>query len=324
MKSVSPQSHPGQSLWIGGATASGKTTVAIELASLANGEIVTVDSMQVYQGLDIGTAKPSAADQQRVPHHLLDVIPLSESFSAGAFVVRVAPVIEDILRRGRTPILCGGSGLYFMALLNGLGPRHESDPEQRRVLEAAPLSTLINELQARDPESLVRLDLRNRRRVIRAVEQSRAVCGRANQPRTSWQRWIHQSMPGFYALQREPADLRERIDTRVEEMITGGIVEETRSLLTQGLADNRTAMQSIGYRQIVEYLQGARNWIDTVSLIKQRTWQFARKQRNWFERQLPARLVSVSAGEPPVETARLIHSLWRKETANSGALSRVE
>ena len=303
---------PGRGLWIGGPTASGKSEVALELAELVGGEIVTVDSMQVYRGMDIGTAKPSESERRCVPHHLLDLADLGESFSAGAYVARAGPLIDALLSRGCVPVLCGGSGLYYKALLDGLGPSYPPDPGLRRELESTPLPTLIGELKAKDPELVERIDVRNRRRVVRAVEQVRLSGGPAARCRAPWQPKARRSVPGFYALRRDADDLRQRINARVDRMIDDGLVEETRRLLAQGLEQNRTAMQAIGYRQAVEYLQGARSLTDTVALIKQKTWQFARRQRNWFDRQLPARTVTVRAGQSAAEIAQHVLALWRE------------
>ena len=309
---------PGRGLWIGGPTASGKSEVALELAELVGGEIVTVDSMQVYRGMDIGTAKPSEWERRRVPHHLLDLAGLGESFSVGAYVAQAGPLIDALLSRGRVPVLCGGSGLYYKALLDGLGPSCPPDPGLRRELELTPLPTLIGELVAKDPELVTQIDVRNRRRVVRAVEQVRLSGGPAARCRAPWRPKARDPVPGFYVLRRGADDLRQRINARVDRMMDDGLIEETRRLLAEGLEQNRTAMQAIGYRQAVEYLQGTRSLIDTVALIKQKTWQFARRQRNWFDRQLPARAVMVRLGQSAAEIAQHVLALWREAEQNAG------
>src|SRR6185295_2916632 len=153
-----------------GPTAVGKSAVAIELAKRLGGEIVSVDSMQVYRGLDIGTAKPSAEERRRVPHYLIDVVDLAESFDAAQFIRRAHEAVEDIRSRRRLPILCGGTGLYFKAFLQGLGGSPPADPKLRRELETMPLPDLLRELAERDPATYASIDRRNPRRVIRALE----------------------------------------------------------------------------------------------------------------------------------------------------------
>ena len=308
----------GRGLWIGGPTASGKSEVALKVAEIVGGEIVTVDSMQVYRGMDIGTAKPPEWERQLVPHHLVDVVDLDEAFSAGAFVAQAGPLIDAMLSRGRLPVLCGGSGLYYKALLDGLGSSCPPDPDLRWALESTPLQSLIGELLDKDPELVTRIDVRNPRRVVRAVEQVRLRGSSAVRCRAPWQPKPRAPVPGFFALTRSADDLRQRINERVDRMMDSGLVEETRRLLAEGLDQNRTAMQAIGYRQVVEYLQGARSLTDTVALIKQKTWQFARRQRNWFDRQLPARAVAVSRGQSAAEIAQHLLALWREAQQGEG------
>ena len=153
-----------------GPSASGKSGVALELALLLDAEVVSVDSMQVYRGMDIGTAKPTAADQARVPHHLLDLTEVNTGFDAAAFRAAALPVIEGILARGKRPLLCGGTGFYFAALLGGLGCAPAGSPELRAELEIAPMDQLLAELRRCDPAAFESVDRQNRRRVMRAVE----------------------------------------------------------------------------------------------------------------------------------------------------------
>src|ERR1043166_8811413 len=155
---------------LAGATAVGKSALALSIAEKLTGEIISVDSMQVYRGLDIGTAKPSAAERQRVPHHLIDVVDITEQFDAATFVRLARAAIAEIRVRGRIPLLCGGTGLYFQALLGGLGEAPPSDAALRGVLERLPMSELLAELAARDPATFDSIDRANPRRVIRAVE----------------------------------------------------------------------------------------------------------------------------------------------------------
>jgi tRNA dimethylallyltransferase len=276
-------------LFIAGPTAVGKSAVALRLAERLDGEIISVDSMQVYRGLDLGTAKPSTADRQRVPHHLLDVAELTASFDAATFVRLATAAVAEIQARGRVPIFCGGTGLYFKAFREGLGAAPPADAVLRAQLEAAPLSDLLRELAERDPVTFQNIDQQNPRRVVRAVEVIRLTGQPFSAQRAEWQRVntpdLRPKDGHFFGLERTPEDLHARIDARVEEMFRLGLVEETARLLPAGLAQNRTALQAIGYRQVVEYLGGERPLRETIALVKARTRQFAKRQLTWFRRQ---------------------------------------
>lgn len=288
----------GPSLLIAGPTAVGKSEVTLLLAERLHGEIISVDSMQVYRGLDLGTAKPSPEERRRVPHHLLDVVELSESFDAGQFVARAGDAVAEIQARGRLPILCGGTGLYFKALLEGLGDAPPADAGLRAELERTPLEDLLRELTARDPATFARIDRRNPRRLVRALEVIRLTGRPCSEQRAVWNLspGSHLSSP-IFAFSRASDDLRARIDARVDRMFERGLVQETEALLERGLEQNRTAMQAIGYRQVVEHLRGERSLAETVALVKQKTRQFAKRQMTWFRRQLPVNWIEVAPEE---------------------------
>jgi tRNA dimethylallyltransferase len=258
------------------------------LAEKLGGEIISVDSMQVYRGLDIGTAKPSPEERARVPHHLIDVVNLTEPFDAARFIGLARHAVADIQGRGRLPILCGGTGLYFKAFLEGLGQAPPADATLRTALEATPLLELLRELAERDPVTYERIDRRNRRRVIRAIEVIRLTGQPFSSQRADWQPPTPDPRPStlHFGLARSAADLRQRIDARVDSMFRRGWVAETEALLTRGLAENKTALQALGYRQIVEHLRGERSLPETIELVKIRTHQFAKRQMTWFRRQL--------------------------------------
>jgi tRNA dimethylallyltransferase len=282
--------HPHLSpLLLAGPTAVGKSEIALRLAEQIGGEIISVDSMQVYRGMDVGTAKPSAAERARAPHHLLDILDLTQAFDAAQFVHRARQAVADIQGRGRLPILCGGTGLYFKAFLAGLAEMPPADTALRTVLAATPLPDLLRELAERDPAAYERIDRQNPRRVIRAIEVIRLTGKPFSAQRTPWQ--PSALAPGAsslcFGISRSTADLHRRIEARVDAMFQRGWVAETEHLLERGLAENQTAMQALGYRQIVEHLRGVRSLPETIDLVKQRTRQFARRQRTWFRRQLP-------------------------------------
>jgi tRNA dimethylallyltransferase len=285
-------------IFLAGATAVGKSEVALRLAERGGGEIISVDSMQVYRGLDVGTAKPSAADRGRVAHHLIDVVEVSEGFDAARFCRLARVAREEIEGRGRVAIFCGGTGFYFNAFLEGIGASPPSSAELRAELEKIPMEILLREIEKRDPVTFGRIDRKNPRRVIRAVEVIRLTGRPFSEQRSAWGAGNAKHFAEIViGLRRSPEELQERIDRRVEAMFAGGLVEETRAALDKGLAGNPTAMQAIGYRQVTEHLAGARSLEETIALVKTRTRQFARRQMTWFRRQLPVHWVDVGAGE---------------------------
>ena len=293
-----------QPLFLVGPTASGKSAVALELAGRLDAEIVSVDSMQVYRGLDIGTAKPTDAERARVPHHLVDVADLSEAFDAARFCTLARAALDDIRQRGRRALFCGGTGLYLKAWLEGLGDAPPSDAALRATLEAAPLDQLLAELERTDPETFSKIDRANPRRVVRAVEVLRLTGRPYSAQRAPWKdRSTDAPAARCIGLGRAPEELRARIDSRVDAMFERGLVAETRSLLDAGLESNRTAMQAIGYRQVVEHLRGERGLPDTVELVKIRTRQFAKRQMTWFRRQMNVHWIAVPPDEPAARTA---------------------
>lgn len=282
-------------IFIAGPTAVGKSALALALAELRGGEIISVDSMQVYRGLDIGTAKPTAAERARVPHHLIDVAELTDAFDVAKFVALAEQAVKEIQSRGRLPVFCGGTGLYFKAYLEGLGAAPPSDEKLRAELEATALSELHRELEQRDPVTFEKIDRNNPRRVVRALEVIRLTGKPFSEQRAEWESKI-QSTALVHVLTRNSADLHARINARVDEMFAAGLVEETRELLDRGLEQNRTAMQAIGYRQVVEHLRGERSLVDTIELVKIKTRQFAKRQLTWFRKHAKAQWIELKPG----------------------------
>ena len=304
-------------LLLAGPTAVGKSAIALLLAERIGGEIVSVDSMQVYRGMDIGTAKASPADRARVPHHLIDVVEVSEPFDAAHFVQLARRAVAEIEGRGRVPILCGGTGLYFKAYLEGLGAAPAADAALRAALEAVPLPELLRELAERDPATYERVDRQNPRRVVRALEVIR-LTGRPFSAQRA--EWVHATPGTQYAancfgLARSREELHQRISARVDAMFRQGWVAETEQLLQRGLAQNKTAMQALGYRQIVEHLRGERSLAETVELVKARTRQFARRQMTWFRRQLQLRWISLEGRNSSEAVSELIAAVGAVATA---------
>jgi len=302
---------PSTPIFLAGPTAAGKSAVALALAERLGGEIITVDSMQVYRGLDIGTAKPSAEALARVRHHVIDVVDLTAQFDAAAFLRHACDSVAEISARGRIPIFCGGTGLYFKAWINGLDPSPASDPKLRAELEAAPLAALLHELASNAPAVFGRIDRQNPRRVVRAVEVLRLAGQQDPLQQSSSRHSSHPSHVPLFCLKRTSDDLRTRINTRVDSMFGRGLVAETESLLARGLAGNRTAMQAIGYRQVAEHLRGERDLSATVALVKAKTWQFARRQMSWFCNQLDVEWIGLTPEEGTDEAVAKIESALR-------------
>ncbi len=299
-------------LLLAGPTAVGKSAIALDLAEGLGGEIISVDSMQVYRGMDIGTAKPSAADRARVPHHLLDVGALEETFDAAQFVELARRAAEDILARGKVPILCGGTGLYFKAFLEGLGSAPPSDPALRRVLEQTPIEDLLAELAQKDPVGYETIDRRNPRRVYRAVEVVRLTGRPYSAQRADWSERPSAPSSLHFGLARDSEDLRRRIDQRVDLMFKLGLVDETRRLLDGGLAGNRTAAQALGYKQVIDFLAGKAPLPATVELVKARTRQFAKRQMTWFRGQMALNWIDIGVEETAEQTAARILEKFRR------------
>jgi tRNA dimethylallyltransferase len=323
--------HP-RPVLIAGPTAVGKSEIALRLAEQLGGEIISADSMQVYRGLDIGTAKPSSADRARVPHHLIDICDLTESFDAAQFARLAHRTVAEIQSRGHVPVLCGGTGLYFKAFLEGLGEAPPADAKLRAALEATPLEKLLAELCERDPAAYEKIDKKNPRRVIRAVEVIRLTGKPFSEQQSRWgETWrallrqcpnspknqgSDEAFPSknfYFVFTRSSDDLRRRIDARVDAMFARGLVDETRELLKHGLAENKTAMQAIGYRQVVEHLRGERSLLETIELVKIRTRQFAKRQLTWFRAQPGMQWIELKPDDPPEKWLPEISRAVRKQ-----------
>ena len=272
-------------IYLAGPTAVGKSALAMELAESIGGSILSADSMQVYRGMDIGTAKPSAVDQARIPHRLIDLVDPDQSFDVQQYVTAAEAALQTEQNGGRIPIVAGGTGLYLKALREGLDATPPSDSALRRRLETTALKDLLVELREKDPVWYDKIDRKNPRRVIRAIEIMRLTGRPVSQQRRSWQHESAAQLPPMIVLTRSPQNLRQRIEQRVETMFIAGLITETGHLLARGLSNNPTAQQALGYRQVCDYLAGTRSLPDTIALVKTKTWQFARRQLIWFRKQ---------------------------------------
>ena len=277
-------------IYITGATASGKSALAMRLANTLGGEIISVDSMQVYCGLNIGTAKPSAQEQNEIQHHLIDVAPLSKAFDAAQFVSLAQQALKLIWKRGRVPIFCGGTGLYFRALIEGLGESPPSDESLRDELALMPIESLVAELRIKDPEAAKQVDLKNPRRVLRAIEVIRLTGRPYSEQRIGWNN-VDKAPQNLFCISREVDVLNQRIHKRVDEMFNQGLVEETQTLIKKGLRNNRNACQALGYRQVLDLLDGKLDLENVVHQVKTKTRQFAKRQRSWFRNQMKCKFL---------------------------------
>ena len=283
-------------IYITGATASGKSALAMRLANTLGGEIISVDSMQVYCGLNIGTAKPSAQEQNEIQHHLIDVAQLSAAFDAAQFVRLAQQALKLIWKRGRVPIFCGGTGLYFRALIEGLGESPPSDESLRDELALMPIESLVAELRIKDPEAAKQVDLKNPRRVLRAIEVIRLTGRPYSEQRIGWNN-VDKAPQNLFCISREVDVLNQRIHKRVDEMFNQGLVEETQTLIKKGLRNNRNACQALGYRQVLDLLDGKLDLENVVHQVKTKTRQFAKRQRSWFRNQMKCKFLEWSDEE---------------------------
>ena len=271
-----------------GPTASGKTALAVELAKAYHGEVISCDSMQIYRRMDIGTAKPTAEEMQGIVHHMIDIIEPTEDFSVSRYCEMATPIVEDILSRGKTAIVCGGTGLYVDALIKGNDFAPTPSPGCREKLEERAknegIAALMEELRRIDPEALARSQ-NNPRRVIRALEvwQETGETITAHNTRT-------QSVPPKFSAKWlavdyvNRQDLYDRIDLRVEQMVKDGLLDEIRSLLASGIPEKATAMQAIGYKEFVDALAGRATVEDAIASVRQSSRRYAKRQLTWFRR----------------------------------------
>lgn len=263
---------------IAGPTASGKSELAVAVAERCGGEIVSADAFQIYAGLDILTAKPSPALLTRVPHHLIGEIPLTQAFDVAQFLALATARIADIRDRNRIPIIVGGTGLYIRALTYGLADLPRADAALREKLEAQTLEEMCAQLAALDPVAHAEIDRQNRRRVVRALE----VCLLTGQPFSSFrEQWATPTQARGIVLQRDRAELHARIHQRTDAMFTEGVVEEVRDAGEAG----PTASQTLGWREVREFLAGTRTREDCIAAIQQATRQYAKRQMTWFRRE---------------------------------------
>ncbi len=271
-----------------GPTASGKTDYAIRLAKERGGEVVSCDSMQIYRHMDIGTAKPTSEEMQGIPHHMIDIAEPEENFSVARFVKLARECIDDILERGKIPVLCGGTGLYFDSIINNLEfSEMETDEEYRQSLNALAeekgCEFVHRMLREVDPRSADAIHPNNLKRVIRALEIYK-VSGKPKSVLDREQRGEPLYEGEIFGLSRPRDVLYDRINRRVDIMMEQGLLEEVKTLLSMGISPKATSMQAIGYKELVWYLDGTLTLKEAVDKIKQESRRYAKRQITWFKR----------------------------------------
>jgi tRNA dimethylallyltransferase len=305
---------PARDAWfLSGPTASGKTAVGLELARRLGGEIISLDSMALYRGLDIGTAKPSKDERQAAPHHLIDIIEPEEEFSLAQYVAAAEASVAEIRSRGREPIFVGGTPLYLKSLLRGIFVGPPADWEFRRRLEAEARTHDPGWLHARvaevDPSSANKLHPRDTRRLVRALEVYEKTGRRISDLQQQFDRARPPEACRVFALDWPREQLKERIDERVELMFAQGLVDEVQGLISQGRQLSRTASQAVGYREVLEHLAGHHTLDVTVELVKTHTRQFAKRQVTWFRSLSECRYVPMAPDFDPAEVAGRVVAL---------------
>jgi len=295
-----------------GATASGKTAVAVEVAKRLDGEVISADSRAFFQGLDIVTAKPTEAERQGIPHHLIDNVSFRESYDAMAFRRDVERLVPVIAARGAVPILAGGGTLYLRAVLSGLFEGPSKDEEFRAKLETVDPRVLHERLASVDPEAAASIHVNDRLRLTRALEVHR----RTGRPISELQLQAEPLPYDFVVigLRRDREEHRTAIVRRTREMIEAGLVAEIRALLDAGLTPDMQAYRTIGIPEVADHLSDESTLAEMEELIVRATWALARRQMAWFRREKDAAWVDLT-GRSVSDVAERVHSLWKDATA---------
>jgi tRNA dimethylallyltransferase len=296
-----------------GPTAAGKTAVGVELARRIGAEIISMDSMALYRGMDIGTAKPTAAERAAVPHHLLDMLPPHQECSVAQYLDAAGRAAADIRSRRRVVLFVGGTPLYLKALLRGIFQGPPADwPLRRRLEDEARRhggDWLHRRLAEVDPEAARRLHPNDTRRLIRALE----VFEKTGRPISGWQRQFAVGRPAdqcrVFVLDPPRAELPARIDRRVEAMFSAGLVAEVGGLLRGPRPLGKTARQAVGYREVIEHLEGRRPLPETIALVKLHTRQLAKRQGTWFRSLSECRLLPMPCPIDPAAAAQQLAAM---------------
>ena len=300
---------------IAGPTASGKTALAVELAKEFNGEVVSCDSMYVYKGMNIGTAKPSLAEQQGIVHHMIDVAEPDEDFSVSRYCAMASPIVDDIVARGKTAIIAGGTGLYMDSLIKGndFAPFPSTGVRERLEQQADTegMEAMVAWLRSVDPEAAERIH--DRKRILRALE----VYLETGQTITEHNRRTQAIPPKYSPLWlgldfADRAELYRRIDLRVDIMLRQGLVDEIRQLLKSGIPEKATAMQAIGYKEFVAALKGQTTIAEAAEEVKKSSRHYAKRQLTWFRRNKAMHWLTRQAGQGSEEILQMARHCFRE------------
>ena len=303
---------------IAGPTASGKTALAVELAKELDGEVVSCDSMQVYRCMDIGTAKPTKEEMQGIVHHMLDVAQPDEDFSVSRYCAMASPIVDDIIARGKTAIIAGGTGLYMDSLIKGNDFAPFPSTGMREKLETQAdsegMKAMLELLRSIDPESAARLHLADRKRILRALEVYYETGETITAHNLRTQAIPPKYDPLWLGLDSDPRSiLYDRIDLRVGLMLQQGLVEEIRSLLAEGIPAKCTALQAIGYKEFIAALEGSCTIEEAADQVRQASRHYAKRQLTWFRRNKKIHWLTRRADigtEEILETARqIVHKI---------------
>lgn len=274
------------SIVIVGPTASGKSALAIYLAQLTNGEIVSCDSMQIYKHMDIATAKVTKEEQALVKHHMIDIVEPTESYSVSQYINDAKRCIEDIKSRGKLPIICGGTGFYVDAIINGSEIKPSFSSNTRRMLEEecekSGLDSMYQKLQKIDPDSCEKIHQNDKKRIIRALEiyyNTGVVRSKQNMQECS--QYLH---PIIFSITMDRKKLYSRINRRVDEMVDNGLIDETKKMMSLGLNENYQSMAGIGYKEMIPYVKGEITLEQAKDNLKQATRRYAKRQITWFKK----------------------------------------
>ena len=272
-----------------GPTASGKTRLSVELAAELGAEIISFDSMQIYKGMNIGTAKPTTEERRGIPHHMIDIADPREDYSVSRFVEEADKILQDILSRNKPVVLVGGTGLYIDSLIKGLEfaplPQSGVREELTAIAQTRGIEVLMERLRAVDPESAERIHPSNQKRVIRALEIYLESGKTMTQHNLESQEKADKYDPlwiGLDYVNREA--LYGRINRRVDLMVEEGLLQELKELLAQGIPEKATSMQAIGYKELMGYIHGECSLEEATDLLKQSSRRYAKRQRTWFRR----------------------------------------
>ena len=304
---------PTRECWfLTGATAVGKTRVGLELAHQLDAEIISLDSMSIYRGMDIGTAKPSTAQQALAVHHLIDIVDPEDEFSVVQYLETAGRAVAEITGRGKQVLFVGGTPLYLKSLLRGLygGPPANWKLREEIAAEVAEIGqeALHARLEMVDPVAASQIHPNDTRRLIRALEVFRATGEPLSHKQLQFEEGLEAEQCRVFVLRRERAEQHERIEARVDAMLESGLVEEVRSLTADGNKLGRTARQAVGYREAIDFLDGAATMAGVADRMKARTRRFAKRQGTWFRSLSECRFLDIAGVEDAPELAAQIIS----------------